>query len=91
MENLNIRNIKLTFKKSYGKKHVGEDFLTCPRCFYAMSILDYFKPVSGLPDPRGELSRSLTSAAIASANVEATRTLNAQLSRRKNTRGSYNQ
>ena len=48
-----------------------------------MSNRDYFKRVSGLPDLRGELSRCLPSAGIASANAEVTRTLNAQLSGRK--------
>ena len=33
-----------------------------------MSIRRYFKPVSGLPDPRGHLSQSIPPAAIAEAN-----------------------
>ena len=33
-----------------------------------MSIRRYFKPVSGLPDPRGRLSQSIPPAAIAEAN-----------------------
>ena len=33
-----------------------------------MSIRRYFKPVSGLPDPRGQLSQSIPPVAIAEAN-----------------------
>ena len=33
-----------------------------------MSIRCYFKPVNGLPDPRGQLSQSIPPAAIAEAN-----------------------
>ena len=35
-----------------------------------MSIRRYFKPVDGLPDPQGSLSRAIPSAAITSANLE---------------------
>ena len=35
-----------------------------------MSILNYFKPKDGLPDPKGPLSQSLSSRAIAAANSE---------------------
>ena len=35
-----------------------------------MSLLRFFKPKDGLPDPRGTLSTSLTYAAIAQANQE---------------------
>ena len=35
-----------------------------------MSIRDYFKPKDGLPDPKGSLSRTLPSQAIALANKE---------------------
>ena len=35
-----------------------------------MSILNYFKPRDELPDPKGSLSTSMSSAAIASANRE---------------------
>lgn len=38
-----------------------------------MSIRRYFKPVDGLPDPQGSLSRGVPSAAIASANLEVQR------------------
>ena len=30
--NINVWNIKLTVKKSYGKQHVGAGFPKCPRC-----------------------------------------------------------
>ena len=36
----------------------------------AMSILNYFKPQDGLPDPKGPLSQSLSSRAITAANSE---------------------
>ena len=35
-----------------------------------MSLLHFFKPVDGLPDPRGQLSSSLPSVAIVEANKE---------------------
>ena len=35
-----------------------------------MSILRYFKPKDSLPDPKGSLSASMSSEAIASANGE---------------------
>ena len=35
-----------------------------------MSIRRFFKPVDGLPDPKGSLSGVIPSAAIASANRE---------------------
>ena len=35
-----------------------------------MSILRYFQPQDGLPNPRGDLSRSMNSEAIALANKE---------------------
>ena len=35
-----------------------------------MSIHQYFKPVNGLPDPKGLLSASISTAAIASANQD---------------------
>ena len=35
-----------------------------------MSIRRFFKPIDGLPDPKGSLSAAIPSAAIASANRE---------------------
>ena len=35
-----------------------------------MSIRRYLKPIDGLPDPKGSLSTTIPSAAIASANWE---------------------
>ena len=35
-----------------------------------MSILRYFQPQDGLPNPRGDLSRSMNGEAIALANKE---------------------
>ena len=35
-----------------------------------MALLRYMKPVGGLPDPRGSLSSSIPSQAIAEANKE---------------------
>ena len=35
-----------------------------------MSIRRYLKPIDGLPDPKGSLSTTIPSAAIASANRE---------------------
>ena len=39
-----------------------------------MALLRYMKPVCGLPDPRGMLSTSIPSQAIAQANLEAQKT-----------------
>ena len=39
-------------------------------CIVEMSILSYFKPKDGLPDPKGSLSSILPSQAIALANKE---------------------
>ena len=35
-----------------------------------MSVRQYLKPIDGLPDPKGSLSTTIPSAAIASANWE---------------------
>ena len=41
-----------------------------------MSIRNYFKPKDGLPDPKGSLSRSLPSHAIALVNKEVAKAIN---------------
>ena len=51
-----------------------------------MSILRYFKPKDGLPDPTGALSTSIPSAAIAQANREVQK---AVTSSDKQKRGPY--
>ena len=40
-----------------------------------MSILNYFKPKNGLPDPKGPLSRCLPMQAIALANSEVAKVI----------------
>ena len=40
-----------------------------------MSLLKYFKPKDGLPDPKGPLSQSLPSRAIAAANSEVAKAI----------------
>lgn len=47
-----------------------------------MSILQYFKRKEGLPDPRGELSTMLPPRAIASANSEIKKSIQARSKRR---------
>ena len=42
-----------------------------------MSLLRYLKPIDGLPDPRGSLSTTLFREAIAAANQEVQKELNA--------------
>ena len=48
-----------------------------------MSIRKFFKPVDGLPDPRGSLSSSMPSAAIASANREVEKVVEATKKEKK--------
>ena len=52
----------------------------------AMSLLQYFKPTNGLPNPRGTLSSHVNSSAIASANREVEKLLSAKKSKK---RGRY--
>ena len=52
-----------------------------------MSILNYFKPKDGLPDPKGPLSRSVSSRAIATANSEVEKVIGGSADKR---RGEYN-
>ena len=40
-----------------------------------MSLLKYFKPKDGLPDPKGPLSQSLPSRVIAAANSEVAKAI----------------
>ena len=54
--------------------------------FAEMSILRYFKPKDSLPDPKGSLSASMSSEAIASANQEVQE---AMASSAKGKRGPY--
>jgi hypothetical protein len=51
-----------------------------------MSILSYFKPKDGLPNPRGPLSLSIPSQAIALANSEVAKTTR---EKKKKKRGPY--
>ena len=41
----------------------------------SMSLLKYFKPKDGLPDPSGPLSQSLPSRVIAAANSEVAKAI----------------
>ena len=41
----------------------------------SMSIRPYFKPIDGLPDPKGSLSGSIPWSAISSANREVEKVL----------------
>ena len=50
-----------------------------------MSIHHFFKPIDGLPDPKGSLSGAIPSATIASANREVQKVMD--LGREK--RGPY--
>ena len=50
-----------------------------------MSIRHLFKPVDGLPDPKGSLSGVISSAAIASANREVQKVMDSG----KKKRGPY--
>jgi hypothetical protein len=50
-----------------------------------MSLLQYFKPRDGLPDPRGPLCNSVASNAIAMANREVEK----EIAKRKKKRGRY--
>ena len=52
-----------------------------------MSIRRYFKPKDGLPDPKGSLSCSLPSQAIALANKEVEKVINEKGGSKK--RGQY--
>ena len=56
-----------------------------------MSILSFFKPKDGLPDPKGSLSRSLPSGAIALANKEVENIINEKVATAGGTkkRGQY--
>ena len=51
-----------------------------------MSIRQYFKPMDGLPNPKGSLSACISSGAIASANREVEKALK---SRKEKKRGPY--
>ena len=50
-----------------------------------MSLLRFFKPIDGLPDPRGALSSSIHPEAIAQANKEVQKATNSE----KQKRGPY--
>ena len=52
-----------------------------------MSILNYFKPKDSLPDPKGALSQSLSSRAIAAANSEVAKVIGGSAAKK---RGEYN-
>ena len=54
-----------------------EHELTVSYVAMSASILRYFKPRDGLPDPNGSLSVSLPSQAIAAVNREVERTIHA--------------
>ena len=51
-----------------------------------MSIRSFFKPKDGLPDPKGSLSSSLSSKAIALANKEVERAITSEKGKK---RGQY--
>ena len=53
-----------------------------------MALLRYLKPVDGLPDPRGSLSSSIPTQAIAEANKEVQKAI---LSEAGGKRGAYQQ
>ena len=52
-----------------------------------MSILNYFKPKDSLPDPKGPLSQTLSSLAIAAANSEVAKVIAGSAAKK---RGEYN-
>ena len=52
-----------------------------------MSILNYFKPKDGLPDPKGPLSQSLFSRAITAAKSEVAKVIGGSAAKK---RGEYN-
>ena len=51
-----------------------------------MSILNYFRPKDGLPDPKGLLSQGVSSRAIATANSEVVKVTGGSAAKR---RGEY--
>ena len=53
----------------------------------AILILNYFKPKDGLLDPKGPLSQSLSSRAIAAANSEVAKVIGGSAAKE---RGEYN-
>ena len=53
-------------------------FRTSLSLFCEMALLHYFKPKDGLPDPRGVLSLSIPSSAIAQANMEVQKTVSSE-------------
>ena len=56
-------------RKLNARKFLNDDrLLTLPRSAYDCSPIRYMKPVHGVPDPRGSLSASVPSRAIAKAN-----------------------
>ena len=55
------------------KNYYGQQFFTRAQCSYSMALLRYLNPKDGLPDPKGSLSQSVPSRAIAAANEEVTR------------------
>ena len=48
----------------------SDSYSSCWSTIATMSIRRFFKPVDGLPDPKGSLSGVIPSPAIASANRE---------------------
>ena len=48
-----------------------------------MSMLNYFKPKDGLPDPKGPLSQSVSSRAIAVANSEVVKVIGGSAAKKR--------
>ena len=58
------------FSESARETNIRAGELQLQRVKIIMSILNYFKPRDGLPDPKGSLSSCLSSQAIAAINKE---------------------
>ena len=63
----------------------SNSYFSCWSTVEAMSIRCFFKPIDGLPDSKGSLSRAIPSAAIVSANREVQKVMDSG----KKKRGPY--
>ena len=68
------------------RTHAEVDSLNRERIRVKMSIRSFFKPKDGLPDPKGSLSSSLPSKAIALANKEVEKATTSETGKK---RGQY--
>ena len=68
------------------KVQTRSDFYSsCWSTVETMSIRRFFKPINGLPDPKGSLSAAIPFAAVASANWEVQKVMDSG----KKKRGPY--